>query len=189
MRLFFCFFVLFILAAPVMADENEPFRFGVQTSLNRYASYDPVGPTAGGSGLSVSGIALYNLGREGRAMFNIDRDSYSMKASQTNVGQDVTSFGGGASYQTMLRLTRTWKPWVGMGLGYTSTSYKNRFVFTPGGAKTFYADRDTTSMQLLLNANSEWVFNRDWDMGLQMQFAKGLSNNTSTFRVGIYAIY
>ena len=185
---FLCFLVFGFMTSPALSAD-ESFRFGVQTSLNRYTSYDPVGPTAGSSGLSISGIALYNLGRESRAMFNIDRDSYSMQGSKTNVGQDATSIGADASYQTMLRLTRTWKPWVGVGLGYNSTKYKNRFVYTAGGAKTFYADRETTGMSVLLNTNSEWVFNRDWDLGLQLQFAKTISNNSSIFRVGIYAVY
>ena len=187
-RHFLCFLVLGFIALPAQSAEDE-FRFGAQTSLNSYRVDDPVGPTAAGNGLSVSGIALIDVGRESRVMLNINRDTYTLDASTTNVGQDVSSAGGGLSYQSMLRVSRTWKPWIGVGLSYASTTYKNRFIFTPGQNKILYADRKATDIAVLLNANSEWQFNRDWDMGLQAQLAKSISDKSSSFRVGIYVVY
>jgi hypothetical protein len=64
-------------ATSTIAADDKPFRFGVQTSLNNYKIDDPAGPTAGGSGLSLSGIALLDVGRESRMMFNINKESYS----------------------------------------------------------------------------------------------------------------
>ena len=185
---FLCFLFLCSLASPALSAE-ETFRFGAQTSLNSYRVDDPVGPTAAGNGLSVSGIALVDVGRESRVMLNINKDTYTLAASTANVGQEVSSFGGGVSYQSMLRIARTWKPWIGAGLGYTSTTYKNRFIFTPGQNKILYADRKETDIAVLLNANSEWQFNRDWDIGLQAQLAKSISDKSSSFRVGIYVVY
>lgn len=189
MRSFLVFLALCVASFSALAEEGEQLRFGVQTSLNNYKIDDPVGPTANGSGMSISGIALYDVGRESRVMLNVNKESYKLAGSQTNVGQDVSSMGGGLSYQKMLRITRTWKPWVGAGVGYAATTYKNRFVFTPGGAKILYADRETTAMSFLLNANSEWQFNRDWDIGLQAQYARSISDKSSTVRVGIYVVY
>ena len=163
----------------------------MQTSLNSYTVDDPNGKTAGGSGLSISGIAFFNVARESRVMLNINRDSYSLTESNVNIGQDVTSIGGGLSYQTMLRLTRTWKPWVGAGLGYTSSSFKNRQIYTSPAMQysTLFADRKTTDTALLLNANSEWQYSHDWDIGLQAQFARNISDKSSTLRLGIYIVY
>ena len=92
-------------ATSVFAADEKPFRFGVQTSLNSYRIDDPAGPTAGGSGLSLSGIALLDVGRESRVMLNINRESYSVTGSNVNVGQDVSRIGGGLSYQKMLRIS------------------------------------------------------------------------------------
>ena len=185
--------VIFILsfATSVFAADEKPFRFGVQTSLNSYKIDDPAGPTAGGSGLSFSGIALLDVGRENRVMLNINRDAYSVAGSSVNVGQDVSSIGGGLSYQKMLRISRTWKPWIGAGLGYSSATYSNRYVFTTPAMqyKTLYGDRKTMETSLLLNANSEWEYSRDFDIGLQAQFSKAISDKSSTLRVGIYVVY
>ena len=185
---FLCFLVLGFIASPAQSAEDE-FRFGAQTSLNSYRVDDPVGTTAVGNGLSISGIALVDVGRDSRVMLNINKDAYTLAASTTNVGQDVSSAGGGLSYQSMLRVSRTWKPWVGAGLGYTSTTYKNRYKLTPGGFSVPMANRDATDISLLLNANSEWQFSRDWDIGLQAQLAKSISDKSSTLRVGFYVVY
>lgn len=185
---FLCFLVLGFIALPALSAEDE-FRFGAQTSLNSYRVDDPAGTTAGGNGLSFSGIALVDVGREGRVMLNINKDAYTLAASTANIGQDVSSFGGGLSYQSMLRVARTWKPWIGAGVGYSSITYKNRYKLTPGGFSVPMANRDATDISLLLNANSEWQFNRDWNIGLQAQLAKSISDKSSTFRVGIYVVY
>ena len=191
MRSTICFLVLCSVVAPVLAAENDPLRFGVQTSLNSYRIDDPVGPTAGGTGLSLSGIALYEFGRDSRMMINVNKDAYSVAASTSNIGQDVSSMGGGVSYQSKWRVSRTWKPWLGAGLGYTSTTYKNRYTFTSPSQqfKYLYAERSATNVALLLNANSEWQYNKDWDFGLQAQLAKSISDKSSTLRVGFYVVY
>ncbi len=187
-RSFLYMMVLCAASSPAFSAE-ESFRYGVQTSLNSYSVDDPAGATANGSGLSLSGIALVDAGRDSRVMLNINKDSFNLPASTTNMGQDVSSFGGGASYQRMLRLSRTWKPWIGVGLGYTSVTYKDRFTYTAGGNKILYADREATDTALLLNANNEWQFNQDWDIGLQVQYAKSISDKSNTIRVGVYAVY
>lgn len=177
-------------AVAAVADE-KPFRFGVQTSLNSYKINDPAGPTAVGNGLSVGGIALVDVGRDSRVMFNLDRDSYTLTGSNTNVGEGVSSVGGGLSYQRMWRATRDWKPWIGAGLGYSSVTYSNRFIFTSPAMqyKTLYGDRKGTETSLLLNANSEWTYNSNFDIGLQAQFSEAISDKSSTLRIGIYVVY
>lgn len=185
---FLCFLVLCSMASPALSAEDE-FRFGAQTSLNSYRVDDPAGTTAGGNGLSLSGIALVDIGRNDRLMLNINKDAYKLAASTTDIGQDVSSFGGGLSYQSMLRVTRTFKPWLGAGVGYSSITYKNRYKLTPGGFSVPMANRDATDIALLLNANSEWQFNNNWDIGLQAQLAKSISDKSSTFRVGVYVVY
>ena len=182
-----------LFSCPVVsfcADEDmQPFRYGVQTSLNSYQIDDPDGHTAGGGGLSISAIALIDVGRARRLMFNLNKDAYTLDPSTTNIGQQVSSIGGGLSYQFLLRLTRNWKPWVGAGLGYTSATYKTRYRLTPGGASLPLGERNDTDISFLLNANTEWQFNRDWDIGVQAQISRSINDDATTLRLGIYAVY
>jgi hypothetical protein len=183
------FLLLCFAASPAFSATDDPLRYGVQTSMNSYHIDDPVGQTATGSGLSLGGIALLDVGRDSRLMFNLNRDTYTLAGSSNTVGQNVSSLDGGLSYQKMLRVSRTWKPWVGAGLGYSSTTYRNRFTVTPGGFSTLYADRTATAFAMLLNANSEWQLNRDWDMGLQAQLSKSISDKSGILSFGIYVVY
>lgn len=188
MRSMLAALLLGVLPLQVLA-EGEQIRFGAQGSLNQYTVDDPLGPTAKGSGPGLSAIALIDVGRESRALFTVYRDSYSLQGTQTNVGQDVTALGGGVSYQKMVRATRSWKPWIGLGVGYASTTYKNRFLYTAGGFKQIYADRTDAAFSVLLNANTEWEFNRDWDIGLMAQYARSISDKAGSIRVGLYFVY
>lgn len=182
--------VLLSFTSSAMAEDAEAVRFGLQSSLNNYKVDDPLGSTAQGSGLSFSGIALMTMGREDRLIINLNRDVYNLAASTTNIGQDVSSYGGSLSYQSLLRLSRTWKPWVGLGLGYSSVTYKNRYKLTPTGLySTPLGGRSTTDLALLFNANSEWQLNKDWDVGLQLQFSKSINTKANALRLGVYFVY
>jgi hypothetical protein len=95
-------------ATSALAADDKTFRFGVQTSLNSYKIDDPAGKTAGGSGLSFSGIALVDVGRESRVMLNLDRDSYSVAGSNVNVGQDVSKDAAHLSFLEAVDRRRSW---------------------------------------------------------------------------------
>lgn len=190
MRLILCFLLLCSVVSTAQASEKDQFRFGLQTSLNSYRIDDPDGATARGNGFSISGISLVEVGRASRLMIGVDKQAFNLGASTINVGQDVSSLGGGLSYQSMFPVSRTWKPWVGVGLGYTSTKYTNRFRLTPSGQfSTPLADRSSADLSWLLNTNTEWVLNRSWDIGLQAQLSSSFSNKSSSIRVGLYAVY
>ena len=127
------------LDSRAQADEDgEELRYGAQASLNHYTIADPDGPTSSASGASISAIVLMPTGRNRRVMFNLNRESFSLNGSTTNVAQDVTSLSGGLSYQALFRVTRKWKPWVGIGAGYASIDYENRYTLTPGGFAHFF---------------------------------------------------
>lgn len=189
MKSMLVFIFLAITSLAAQAEGEDQLRFGLQGSMNQYTVDDPLGPTAKGSGPGVSGILIMELGRESRAVFTVSRDAYTIKGTQTNVGQDVTSFGGGASYQSMFRVARTFKPWIGIGAGYALNTQKNRHLFTAGGNRNFYPDIEEATYSLLLNANSEWQFNREWDIGVMAQYAHAISDKSSSIRVGLYFIY
>lgn len=182
---------VFLCFIPLLAHaEDKSFRFGLIGSMNSYKSYDPVAKTDSANALGFGGIVTMALDRESRALLNINHDSYSLTGSQTNVGEDISSFGGSLSYQKMMRFTRTLKPWFGVGLGYASTSHSNRYtVSTLSSGHTLYADYKSTDISAVLSANSEWEYSRDLDIGLQAQYAKTFSNQSSVIRVGIYFLY
>jgi len=97
------------------------------------------------------------------------------------------------SYQMMMRVTRGWKPWLGVGAAYANESYSNRYTVTSGGflcATCPYPDRTNDDFLVVVNASSEWQVNRDWDMGIHLQFEQPVtSDGMRVIRFGIYAVY
>lgn len=175
------------------AATTDAFRFGLMPTISNYTVVDPSGPTAQGSGFSfLSGIVIADAGRDGRFLGHIISDKFSISPSVTNIGQDVTRVGGSVSYQSMLRVTRGWKPWVGIGLGQSSETYKNRFkLSTQGGFSQPLtpSQLSVNNTSILVNTSTEWQFNKQWDMGMHLQYEQPIGDGSKVFRVGIYAVF
>jgi len=169
----------------------DTWRFGVLPNVAGYTVNDPNGPTDTRAGLSPALLMLVDMGRDARLMAQVVHDSFQLSASTTNIAQDVSSTGANVEYQWMLRFTRGWKPWVGLGAGYASESYSNRYTVTPGGfLGTTYPDRTKDDFTVVLNTSTEWAVNRDWDMGVHLQIEQPVSSDgMRVIRFGIYAVY
>jgi hypothetical protein len=184
--------LILLLICPV-AQAAESFRFGVLPSIALYSVEDPLGPTEQRAGFSPAAVMFIEMGRDSRLMAQLAYDSFTTTASTTNVHNDVTSLNVGLSYQMMMRVTRGWKPWLGVGAAYASEKYENRYTVTSGGflcATCPYPNRTNDDFLLVLNASSEWQINRDWDMGLHLQFEQPMaSDGTRVVRFGLYLVY
>lgn len=167
-------------------------RYGVMPTYSLFTVVDPNGPTAPGSGYTIfSGVVIMNMGRDSRAFGNFIRDTFSIPATTTNIAQDVTRIGGSVSYQSLFRLSKLWKPWVGVGIGSMSESYKNRYRLTDTGFSVPLSnpERNTNNLFWLVNTSTEWQVNKGWDMGVQLQYEQSVGDDSNVFRVGIYAVY
>lgn len=186
----FWVFVSLFCAAP-LAAAAETFRFGVLPMVAGYDVYDPNGPTEQRAAFSIAGVILVDMGRDSRLVGQLVHDSFQLSASTTNIAQDVSSTGANVEYQMMFRVMRGWKPWIGLGAGYASESYSNRYTVTPGGFKgASYPDRTKDDFTVVVNTSTEWQLNRDWDMGVHLQFEQPTgSDGTRVIRFGIYAVY
>lgn len=184
--------LVLLLVFPV-AQAAESFRFGVLPSIAIYSVEDPLGPTEQRAGFSPAAVMLIDMGRDSRLMALLAYDSFITAASTTNVHNEVTSLSVGLSYQMMMRVTRGWKPWLGVGAAYASEKYTNRYTVTSGGflcSTCPYPDRTKDDFLVVLNASSEWQINRDWDMGLHLQFEQPMtSDGTRVVRFGFYLVY
>jgi hypothetical protein len=190
MKTLLTFLLLGITTVSAQA-EDKSFRFGGQLSLNSYKVDDPVGSTEMAFAPSIGAKLIMNTGRDSRWLMDVTLDKYKLKGTDTNVGEDVKTTSFGVSYQSLFRLARDIKPWVGVGLGYGASSYSNRFVYTSPSMtfKTLYADRSKNNTLFLVNSNIEWGFTNSLDMGIQVQYEKSISDKSGTARLGLYLLY
>jgi hypothetical protein len=139
----------------------------------------------------LSLIAIFDFGRDDRIFANIRKDTLAVEGTTANIGQNYVGTGANISYQTMLRLGREFKPWVGLGMGYNSETYKDRYKLTPGGfntcPSTCFSDRVVDNYVVVVNASNDWKLSREWNMGVHFQYEKPVaSTGANSFRFGLY---
>jgi outer membrane autotransporter protein len=192
----FCLAALFaLLLHPSFAPAaDKTMRFGLMPIASRYEINDPLGSTKSGSDVTpLSGVVIFDAGRDSRVFVHAYSADFQVTASTTDIGQKVKQAGINASYQTMFRLTRSIKPWLGLGLGYASERYQQRYRVTSGGflaPGSPYESRSIENYTAVLNASHEWQYNRNYDIGLHLQYEQPISSGgASAARLGFYVVY
>lgn len=168
------------------------FRFGLMPTISAFNVVDPNGPTETANAFGyTNAVMLVDMGRDDRLFSDLFYDRFSLSATTTNIGQDVTRTGGGVSYQTMFRFARSFKPWMGLGLGASSEGYKNRYTLSPGGFSipASPVESSLNNVFVMLNASAEWQLNKSLDMGLHLQLEQPTGDGTRILRFGLYIVY
>ncbi len=195
MRLKMAAGLLFLIMVASAAQANDKsIRFGIMPIATYYTINDPLGPTQSKTEVTpLSAVAIFDSGRDARFFVHAFASQFTVDASPENIGQKVKIYGINGSYQTLFRMTRVIRPWIGLGLGYASESYQNRHNITAGGylpAGQPFPDRHEDNYTALVNLSQEWQFNRNYDIGLHVQFEKPFtSGGAQALRLGIYLVY
>jgi hypothetical protein len=176
----------------VAIADQDTFRFGLMPSIAQFTINDPSGQTAKGKSVSLLNAVMFiNVTRDDRVMLIVGSNKYSVPASSTLIGEDVTRLDGSVSYQTLFRLSRNFKPMLGIGIGSAAETYKNRYKLSPGGfgiAQT-PVERNINNFYYVLNAGHEWEINRTWNIGLNLQYERPVSEISTALKLGIYLTF
>ena len=181
--------VLVAFTGPSVAGESV--RFGWFPAVSNIDVREPSGSAEIYTGLTyLSGVLFVDLGRDSRLFVHGHYDTFDLAASTTNIHQSVDQYGVSVAYQINLRIARAWKPWVGVGLGYSQDKITDRYILTPGGfSGARYPDRTEDSVSAIANFSSEWQLSREWDMGLHFQWEEPVGDGVRAVRVGFYFVY
>jgi len=185
-----CCGVLLCFSFGVYADDS--FRYGFFPTTTYIDVNDPNGPANKLTYLSLfSGVLISDLGRDSRifAQGYYDKEQ-EIDGDTVNIHQNVTRSGASVSYQFNSRMTREWKPWFGMGIGYNDESIINRYTRTSSGfLNRRYDDIKNSSFTGVVSMATEWRIGRDWDAGLQIQIEESFNDGVSVMRAGFYFVY
>lgn len=185
--------LIFITIAflPVVSVAAETFRFGWLPTVSYFDIQDPNGPTADHTGVTyLSGVVIADVGRDSRLFIHGHYDTFAVEASTTNIHESITRYGLNASYQINLRVSRSWKPWAGVGLGFVQEEAKERYTLTPGGfLGATFPDRSINTFGALLNFSNEWRLDNNWDIGVHVQYEHPFDDAARILRAGVYFIY
>jgi len=100
-----------------------------------------------------------NSGRNSRFWVQGQYHSLDFEGSKTESGQTVSGFEVAVLYQSKFRLSRHFKPWLGIGLSVAALEFKDSFITDNQG---FLAQRfdDTSETGLAVDLN--FTTKKDW---------------------------
>ena len=172
---------VFCLLVPVLghAEPIESFKFGWAPFYSPNLTVDdPDGSTDSSQEfLALSAVALYPFGRDNRWMANITKYDFTLDASQNDIGQDVKSLTVAGFYQRRLRLSRYFKPWIGIGPQIEFSDRTGRHIVDADGflAQTF-SDQDGLAYALGVVASHEWPLTDHIEFGVNAQYLFSISD-------------
>ena len=186
--------VVFCCLLPVLAQAEpiETFKLGWAPFVSPNLSVDdPDGSTdATDTASALSAVALFPFGRDDRWMVNVTQYDFTLDASQTDIGQDVQSIAVAGFYQRRLRLSRYFKPWVGVGPQIEFSDKTARHTVDADGflAQTF-SDQDGMAYALGVVASHEWLLSDHIEFGVNAAYLFSIRDAIEGGSLGALVLY
>jgi hypothetical protein len=139
---------------------------------------------------ALSGLVIINSGRNSRVWVQGQYHSLDFNGSDTNIGQSVTGYEVATIYQTEFRLSRHFKPWLGIGASFSALDYKDRYLTDSQGflAQVF---NDTSKSGLAIDFNIST--NTDWfdqyDSGFAIRLSVPVNDVPEKLEAGFYIMF
>ncbi len=185
--------LIFILSFnSVHADEGDSVfkNIGFGPTIFSLSPEDPDGSTESEFSVSLFNVFyLMDLGRDTRLFTNLSYIDYSVSASASDIAQDVSRYSVSAIYQTRFRPSRSFKPWLGIGLSFSSEEFTKRYtVDSDGFLLQSYKDRSDSGVALELDfTNDVTLF--DTDLVIRVGFTSSLYDGSSGFQSNLIWFY
>lgn len=149
-----------------------------------------------GAADSVSYLAQFNgfyadsIRRDLGYKVEVFTDKVVLASGVGVVGQEVKYQGIGVSLQRRFRMSSAVKPWLGIGADYVDVQYSQRHTKDKDGfLGALYPDRAESAVNLTLNAENYWRFNRSWDAGVVAKAGVPVSSDASFLSIGFSVVY
>jgi len=184
----------FCLLVPIFthAEPDNGIKFGWAPFYSPNLTVDdPDGSTDSSQEfVALSAVAMIPFGRDDRWMTNITKYDFTLDASRNDIGQDVKSITVAGFYQRRLRLSRYFKPWIGIGPQIEFSDTTGRHTVDADGflAQTF-SDQDGVAYAVGLVASHEWQFSDHIDLGMNAQYLFSISDAIEGGSLGALLLY
>jgi len=138
----------------------------------------------------LSGLLIINSGRSSRFWIQGQYLSLDFDGDQTEMGESVSGFEVAALYQSEFRLSRHFKPWLGIGLSVTSLEFKDRYTTdSQGFLAQRYADTSETGLAVDVNFTTATDWFKDYDTGFSFRVSLPTNDVLATIEAGLYITF
>lgn len=165
------FLVAALALAAASSAQADEFRFGIMGAYAQLSTEDPNGRTEDASKGIPSLIGTFEWDRNSRVFGQLYQYKYKLTSSTTQIGQKVERTGANISLQQQFRVARAFRPWLGLGLGFSEDSFSGRHTIDQDGflAATF-PNRSESSFNGIINAAVDWAVSDRWNVGGVVQY-------------------
>ena len=138
----------------------------------------------------LSGLLIINSGRSSRFWIQGQYHSLDFDGSETEIGQTVTGFDVAVLYQSKYRLSRHFKPWLGIGLSVAALEFKDRFITDNQGFLAQRFDDETkTGLAVDLNFTTETDWFNDYGTGFSLRVSIPTNDVLAKVEAGLYVTF
>jgi len=138
----------------------------------------------------LSGLLIINSGRSSRFWVQAQYQSLDFEGSETEIGQSVSGFDVAVLYQSRFRLSRHFKPWLGLGVSVAALEFKDRFTTDNQGflAQRFEnASKTGLAMDLNFTTQTDWF--KDYNTGFSLRVSLPTNDVLAKVEAGFYIIF
>ena len=175
-------------SSAVLADG---WNIGWLVTESQFKLSDHDGPSAAKAEFGLMNFVLAApRERDDRFLAQLSLDRFDTAASTTGIGASVKRLDASLSYQTRLRASRYWKPWVGIGLGFANETQRSRYtVRSDGFLARSYPEINQNGLVAVVNATSEWAIAEQWTLGVHLQYEEPLGHTARGLRAGLIVLF
>lgn len=168
----------------------DTFEYGWMPVVGAYKSSLDIDTEVKPAANALSGLIIINSGRSSRVWIQGQYHSLDFNGTDTKIGQSVTGYEVATIYQTQYRLSRHFKPWLGIGASFSALDYKDRYLTDSQGflAQVF---NDTSKAGLAIDFN--FSTNTDWfdqyDTGFAIRLSVPVNDVLTKLEAGFYITF
>ena len=168
----------------------DTFEYGLLPVVGVYQSSLDIDSEVLAVGNALSGILIINSGRSHRYWIQGQYHSLNFDGTETQIGQQISGFEIASLYQSQYRISRHFKPWLGIGLSFAALEFKNRFLTDSQGflAQTF-KDETQAGMAIDLNFTTETDWFDHYDSGFALRISIPTNDVLGKFEAGFYITF
>ncbi|KAF0190510.1 MAG: Uncharacterized protein FD165_2678 [Gammaproteobacteria bacterium] len=181
---------IYLFVSPSFSSAAETGRLGAGVTLHAIAIDDPNGdvPNAGEAGIGL--MYLDELSRDTRYYAEFSYLDAEISAESGKIGQDATRFGISTVVQMRLRQFRSFKPWLGLGIGLYQEEFTRRHTVDSAGFLTgAFPDRDVTQLVVTFDAMHEWALTKSIDLALRVKYDIGFNKGVDGLSASVILLY
>lgn len=183
-------FIGFFLLASASSIQAETFEYGILPVAGVYQSSLDLDTEALPAVNFLSGLLIINSGRNSRYWIQGQYHSLDFEGAVSEVGESVSGFEVAALYQSKFRLSRHFKPWLGIGLSVAALEFNDRFTTdNQGFLAQRFDDVKKTGIAVDLSFTTETDWFKDTNTGFSFRVSLPTNDVLAKIEAGFYITF